>query len=975
MQLTERDILSGLNPKQLEAVTFGEGPLLIIAGAGTGKTKVITHRIAWLIVSKRARPEEILGLTFTDKAADEMEERVDVLVPYGYIPVQISTFHSFGQRILREYAFELGISPNFKVLTTPELLVFLKEHLWELPLEHFRPLSYPTKYLESLLAVISRAKDEDVTSEEYFNYATDRVAKSNSAEDKDEAIKQLEVAKCYQKYEELLTTAGYLDIPSLITLPLKLLRTSPSSLKKLQARFKYILVDEFQDTNYAQFQLLQLLAAPHRNITVVGDDDQSIYKFRGACLANILSFRDIYPDAYEIVLTQNYRSTQSILSTAHRLISFNNPNRLEIISKVDKSIVGIKPIGTKVSYFHYDTISNEADSVAGIIEDKVKHGFKYSDFAILVRTNQTAIPFLASLNLHGIPYRFSGNQGLYDREEIKILISLLNVLSNVGDDQSIYHLLISPVYNLNPIELSKCFGVARRNNRSLYEGLTDLIDKSKQRSRGEAGVPYNSEIDISTASKSIIEMFLKEIAHLSHLATTQSTGKVLYEFLTNSSWFKSLVSNPSIENEITIKNIAHFLRIIENVGSLIRTDRVPFVAAHIESLRDLGDNPPVAEADFDIDAVNVMTVHKAKGLEFRVVFLTSLVSDIFPHREMPKLAELPLVLVKEQIPDIPDSEVHEQEERRLFYVGMTRAKDELILTSSRDYGGRRAKRVSQFVIEAMDLQKTEIVAEKEMDLEKIAHFGRVTEPKLEKIDRAAILELSSTGIDDWLTCPRKYWYIHYLKVPTPKHHTIVYGVAVHKAIEFYLSSKKLGKQTTPHEVIRVFKDSWVSEGFVSRKHEEDRFKKGEEVISKFFIEEEKNGVIPTFVEEEFSFLLDDVRVIGKWDRVNDDVIIDYKTGDVFTKSKANKRARDSVQLPIYGLAYLERFGKLPSRIELHFVDTGVVGELKNVSEKIKKVKQIINDVAHRIRARDFLPNPTYRACEFCTCRMLCSYIP
>lgn len=992
----EKDILNGLNESQVEAVTWGEGPLLIIAGAGTGKTKVITHRIAWLIATKRALPEEILGLTFTDKAADEMESRVDILVPYGIAPVWISTFHSFGQRLLREYAFELGIDPNFKILSDAELLVFLKERIFELPLNYFRPLSHPTKYLQSLLNLISRAKDEDVSPSDYLEYANRKLKEATSDIDQEEAIKQLEVANCYQKYEQLLQEAGYVDMPGLITLVLNLLRAKKGVLKKVQSQFKYILVDEFQDTNYAQFQLLKLLAGNFPSITVVGDDDQAIYKFRGACLANILEFKDLYTDAHTIVLTDNYRSTQSILDTARRLILFNNPNRLEVkigVNKILKAKITsqLSPNGQlnlfepKVEYKHFDTVGNEADAVAQYIEEKVSSGVcKYSDFAILVRTNSIAEPFLRALNLKAIPWRFSGNQGLYDREEVQILLSLLRILRDINDTQSLYKLLT--LYKLNPQDLIKCIGIAHRTKLSLYEVLTEV---------------NNGKIKVSELGKPVIITFLKDIEYFIQLSMKTSAGKVLYEFLTRSGWLNRLVSNPSIENEIRIKNIAQFLNIIEKVSTLIHTDRAPFVIDHIEGLLELGDNPPVAEAEFDIEAVNVLTVHKAKGLEFKVVFMVGLVMDNFPHQRMPSLVELPPDLIKEPIPDLSMNELRLQEERRLFYVGMTRAKQELILTSARDYGGKREKKISQFVIEALDLAKEQVVTQKMPHIQLIKGFA----PHGIKAPIAAtyskgILTLSSTAIDDWLTCPQKYWFIHWLRIPTPKHHTMVYGAAVHKAIENYLKSKIGKRRLSCEETLKVFESAWISEGFISREHEEQRFKQGKEVVRKFVEQEEQSNTVPTLVEENFAFLIDitqqqdinisppihQIKILGRWDRIDiqtqnaepttqnpKGIIIDYKTGDVDTIEKAKQRLRNNIQLPIYALAFLNRFGIMPQKVELRFVDTGITAELTDLEEKIENAKQTIMQVAQGIKNHEFYPHPQYMACDFCPCRTICDY--
>ena len=284
----EERILADLYDAQRRAVTHGEGPLLIIAGAGTGKTRVITHRIAHLIATKRARPEEILALTFTEKAAAEMEERVDVLLPYGFTNVLILTFHAFGDRLLRERSLELGLPPDVRLLNQAEQVIFLRERLFRIPLDYYRPLGDPTRHLQALVALFSRCRDEDVSPAEYLAYA-EGLERQSAAHPEDEAIaeearREAELARAYAAYGELKAEAGCIDFGDQVSLPLELLRTHPAALRDCQARFRYILVDEFQDTNYAQFELVKLLAAAHRNVTVVGDDDQSIYKFRGAAL-------------------------------------------------------------------------------------------------------------------------------------------------------------------------------------------------------------------------------------------------------------------------------------------------------------------------------------------------------------------------------------------------------------------------------------------------------------------------------------------------------------------------------------------------------------------------------------------------------------------------------------------------------------------------------------------------------------------
>src|SRR5438876_4539753 len=322
-------ILEGLNEAQRRAVTHDTGPLLIVAGAGTGKTTVITRRIAWLIATRRARPDEILALTFTDKAAAEMEERVDTLVPYGYADVEIATFHAFGDRILREHALEIGLTPDFRVLNRAEQTIFFRDRLFELPLAHYRPLGDPTRHLQALITLISRCKDEDISPDEYQAHAGRLELAAAAAEDYEEAreraVQQRELAATYAKYQELMARDGCVDFGDQIVLPLKLLRARPNVRGGYQRRFKYIMVDEFQDTNHAQFELVKLLAARHGNVACVCDDDQAIYRWRGAAISNVLAFLERYPDARHIVVTENFRCHHAILDAAYKPIRYNNP--------------------------------------------------------------------------------------------------------------------------------------------------------------------------------------------------------------------------------------------------------------------------------------------------------------------------------------------------------------------------------------------------------------------------------------------------------------------------------------------------------------------------------------------------------------------------------------------------------------------------------------------------------------------------
>ena len=396
-------LLDDLTSAQREAVLHEGGPLLIIAGAGTGKTTVITRRIAWLLSTKRARPEALLALTFTEKAAAEMEERVDLLVPYGYLDVAIRTFHAFGDQLLRDHATKVGLSPHFRVLSHAEQLVFLRQHIFGLPLDTFRPLNDPTRFLEALATIFARAKDEAVGPEEFLAYAEALQRRSEVSPRDDtlraEARRTLERAQSYTVYQRLLKEADAVDFGDQVLLAIQLLERHPDVLAWVRQRFRHLLVDEFQDTNFAQFRLLQSLVPPDANVTVVADDDQSIYKWRGAAISNVLKFLDHYASIRTVVLTENFRSGLPVLDCAYRLIRFNDPDRLEVRQGIEKKLVARAGRAHEEPHFHvFDTVSSEADWVARTIRQAIEAGARRpNDFAILVRSNREADLFLRAL--------------------------------------------------------------------------------------------------------------------------------------------------------------------------------------------------------------------------------------------------------------------------------------------------------------------------------------------------------------------------------------------------------------------------------------------------------------------------------------------------------------------------------------------------------------------------------------------------
>jgi DNA helicase-2/ATP-dependent DNA helicase PcrA len=998
-------LLEGLDPDQRRAVTHGEGPLLVVAGAGTGKTQVVTRRIAWLIASRRAKPSEILALTFTDKAAEEMQARVDRLVPYGYTDTVISTFHAFGDRVIREHALELGLPSEPRVLSRPETVIFLAERLFSLDLDAYRPLGNPTRFLDALATLFSRLKDEDVSPAQFATYAARLGADADAVDDptrealRETARRQVELAGAYGRYKELLAAAGAIDFGDQVALALRLLRDHPAARAELQARFCYVLVDEFQDVNRAQAELVALVAEPRRNIAVVGDDDQSIYRFRGAATGAIVDFLDRFRGARTIVLRRNYRSRAPILDAARRLVRFNDPDRLEVQRGISKRLIPQRrgPGGRRaapaapVRHAAFATGSEEADWVAATIAARIAAGALPRDHAVLVRANADADAVLRSLNLAAVPWRFSGISGLYARPEIRVLLSFLRAVGEPGSSVDVYGLAASDVYGLGGEDLSTLANRARRTNRSLWETLVEVDD--------QPGL-----LRLRPETRTLLARLVADLRRYSEMAHRRPAGEVLYDFLRSSGTLAGLMQAETVAAEEALSNIARFFEIVRAQSDLLADDRAIFLAPHLQTLIDAGDDPATADLDPDADAVAVATIHKAKGLEWPVVFLVGLVDGRFPARGRREELAVPDALLRGVF---PSGDAHVQEERRLFYVGMTRACDELVLTHALDYGGKRTRRVSPFVLEALDLPAgTTPPTRPSSPVERLAAFEAIPAEQpaaAAAVDPAEPLVLSFYQVDAYLTCPLKYRYVHVMRVPVAPHHAIVYGAALHVAVQEFHRRHARGEVMSEEALVAAFEAAWSNEGFVSREHEEARLEAGRAALRRFRAEQLAPGaVVPAYVEREFAFTLDGDRVRGRMDRVDvvrlgdgppaaqgvagaaadvvepvlplmpeRVVITDYKSSDVRDPAKARERAKESLQLTIYAMAWQAQTGRLPDAVALHFLESGLVGTAHVDAARIEKGVAGIRTAAAGIRARRFEATPSYLACSWCAFREVC----
>lgn len=953
-----------LNKEQIDAIKFGDGPLLIIAGAGTGKTTVITERIKYLILGKKAKPSEILALTFTEKAAREMEERVDVSMPYGYTQMWVMTFHSFCDRILRREALHIGLDPKYKLMTEAETIQLIRNNLFKLDLNYFRPLGNPTKFIDGMIQHFSRLQDEDVSPNDYSLWVKKQKAKT--ADEKTEIQKWTELSNVYKQYDEIKVKDGLMDFGDLIVKTLKLFRDRSNVLKEYQKQFKYVLVDEFQDTNYAQSELVKLLVGKSGNVTVVGDDDQSIYKFRGAAVSNIVQFRKSYPKTKIVVLTKNYRSTQEILDRSYDLIRFNNPDRLEIVEKVDKKLISqVAKDGGEIGFIHSDRVENEGDAIAKEIKklESEKH-FKWKDFAVLVRANSHSDAIMRALSRHGIPYQFLGPGRLFKQPEIVDLIAYLKVLYNYEDSVSFYRVLSIDYFDIPGRDLATLGNYARKYNKSLFESAENI-----------------DQLFVTDKTKETINKLLGIIKKHQDLVKKESAGQLLYLFLEETGLLPKLLSPDSPDAEKKARNISKFFDKLKTYEVDHEDASVFQVVDWLDLSMELGESPLAADSDWtEINAVNILTVHSAKGLEFPVVFLVNLVAQRFPTIERREQIPIPEALIKEVL---PVGDYHLEEERRLFYVGMTRAKDLLYFTAADYYGeGKREKRLSPFIFEALG-DKSIGAEQLETNNQQLSFLDYAAPEKTEtkyQVPELHVDYLSYSQIETFNTCPLHYKLKYIYKVPTPPSASQSFGTTMHATLKNFFEGVSKGEKPTDKFIIKLLEDNWIKEGYKDKKHEAEFLQKGKDYVVGFLKYGFNPKNLPEMLEQPFTVPLNrkdngGIKIGGKIDRVDtfpdgSIEIIDYKTGATIPTQKDVDK---NLQLSFYALAATtiptEPFAKNPEEVKLslYFLDN---------QEKISTVrtaKQLEEAREEIFKVRDEIEKSDFKCSGHMFCQMGCEY--
>ena len=648
-------IYESLNPMQREAVLSTEGPLLVLAGAGSGKTRVLTHRVAYLIEEMGVAPWNIMAITFTNKAAGEMRERVDRLVSHGAEAVWVSTFLSACVRILRRHIQYLGFDTDFSIYDTDDQKTVMKQVIKALELD-------PKQYRErALLSQISAAKDQLISPEEF---------ELNAAGD----YRLRQTARIYREYQNQLKKNNALDFDDLIVKAVELLEESREVREYYQERFKYVMVDEYQDTNYAQFKLVSLLAGKYRNLCVVGDDDQSIYRFRGADIKNILSFEETFPGAKVVRLEQNYRSTGHILHAANEVIRHNEGRK-------EKKLWTENGEGEKVRFRQYDQAYEEADGVVKEIRDG---GWDYKDCAVLYRTNAQSRLLEEKCLLYNIPYRLVGGVNFYQRREIKDILSYLKTIANGRDDLAVMRIINVPKRGIGAASVNRAEIFASANGYSMYSALARV---KAIPGMGRAAGKIQEFVDL-------IEDFREKLS-----AGEYDLAGLIEDVLERSGYRASLEEEGEVEAQTRLENIEE---LVNKAAAYEAAAEEPSLGAFLEEVALVADVDAMENTD---DRVTLMTLHSAKGLEFDNVWMCGMEDGLFPSM-MAINSEDPVSAI--------------EEERRLCYVGITRARKRLTLTAARQRmvnGETRWHKISRFVDE---------IPEEELEASRLEskNFGR-----------------------------------------------------------------------------------------------------------------------------------------------------------------------------------------------------------------------------------------------------------
>ena len=965
-----------LNDAQRRAITHGEGPLLVIAGAGTGKTRVITERIRHLLLSnENLSGENILGLTFTKKAAGEMKARVIKATGERGKAVTLATFHSFCETLLNE------ADPQRIMLDTVDHWILLRRNLGRLKLDKYRRLADPGQFLNDFVEFFSRCQDELVSAEDYQRYADTLSGELNAerdsldadtlAEREETVAREQEIARAYRASEELLREKKRVSFGSLITGAVALLERDAALRKSLQQRYRYVLVDEFQDTNIAQLRLLELLTGESRNILAVGDNDQAIYRFRGASFASFQLFLERFTQwkaggdsgKLRVSLTENYRSTPNILRVATQVIAQNTVSA----DFPKKALNPNRPEGEKIRIVELADEGQEARWVADELKRIHSAGRRWKDFAVLYRQHAHRDQLVEELSARKIPFVIT-NLSILDHPVVKDVLAYLRLIARPFDDIACARVLSAPAWHLQARDLVR---LAERTAKKRGTALYDTLQAPQPQ------LPFDG-------APTALEELLGFLTEQRKTLKRRTAREILSELI---EWLEV----PQRVGEQDRKYITRLVEFVKEWEPKSETSGLHELVEYLDYYEQAGGSVSL-EDDAPADAVKLMTVHAAKGLEFPHVLVLRVNNRKFPASERPRVFEFPARLMKE---GQPAEQFHIQEERRLFYVALTRAEERLTLTTLTEKKGKVPVFLEDIVmdpaVKRRDVRqlmpKLPPAGENSAAPNATETSGQLFPPSSSppKIfsriaDWAEVfhppssepLTLSPSAVNGYRTCPQQYLFGYLWSLKEGPRATLSFGSIMHNTIKYFVEKLRKGTRLPFEELQHFFELNWRNVGFEDQYQEAEYKKDGIEQLRAFHAA--TIAAPPQVLEQERRFELpleNNVMITGRMDQVNslgrDEVeIVDYKTG----KPKKEADAKKDLQLSLYALAAKEIFEWNPVRLVFHYLQNNQIQATTRDSKQLDEAQQIVQEAATDIRAGEFSPKPGF-ICRNCAYRPIC----
>jgi DNA helicase-2/ATP-dependent DNA helicase PcrA len=931
------DLLADLNPEQRRAAEHGDGPLLVVAGAGTGKTRVIAHRIAYLIQQGKANPAEILALTFTEKAAREMAERLYDLIGWESFTVPVLTFNAFGAELLGQFGSHIGRATRGGLINDTQKLLLIRQRLDDIKLDYYGLQGDIIDLLERVVSYIGRLQNAGVTSAQYRTFV-EGLSKDPGERHAADIAEQRDLAAFYELYEQIKTETGTYDYHDQLAIPLQVLRERPNLAARLTKLYRYVLVDEYQDTSPVQDALLRLIVPPEGNIFAVGDDDQAIYGFRGADIENILHFTEHFKVAKPLALTRNYRSGQPILDAAYRLIAHNNPERLEAKLGLSKQLTAESQEAV-VQYLPYRNVGDEQTGVVEAIAGRLSAGEAPAEIAVLTHANATLRVYAKALRQRQLPFAISTTINIFEQRELINLWYLLEWIAGRASDEAITHVILGPFIGWT----------APRLRAAVERSKTELTDlETALRLVGDEGDTPAQEL-------------IAALDEWRGWAVDTPISRLAYKLVFETGLSDRLITQGATEPRV-IRVFEDLHRLLEQMQDYETIEIDGTVTGYLTNF----PKPPeleVSETLGDAEGVQLLTVHAAKGLEFQTVYLVNATAKSWS--EQPNRGGLTIPPELAPASDLPA--VHEQ--RRLMYVAVTRAKRELQASSALETTGGQRQIPSPLLEELMGeplptLETAPTALKIEKSLQKLQRFYPLQNelPDQLPFERAdGWIELGVRDIEHFNDYPYDFYLEKVLGIVQPFGPQLAFGTAIHAAIQLYYEGRLRGEAVDLQTMKDRVDELWSDRGYGSRSQAEMARDRAHDTVQRFYRREQAqpSQIQASELPIRFEVAKAKLRLRGRIDAtiITPDglEVRDFKTGNAKDPEKLAKKAKENLQLRTYALAIEQLTGVAPAFVTLDYVASGIEASARLTPKLLSNHHDKLVTLAARLRARDFGP--------------------